>query len=155
VGHERWGFHDVSAYVPAYAVSPAGRRGLYEIFGDGRPTKLLWENDVLWHCTMDCSGRYAAVDTTGPFRERGLEEDEFRASVERHLEADRTKGSNASDVVLLDLKALRALPVATVERTRHPYHPHPALSPNARWIAWNDSSPGNRGAWVAEIGHEA
>src|SRR5690606_32265950 len=42
VGHERWCFHDVSAYAIAFAVSPAGKRGLYEVFGDGRPAQLRW-----------------------------------------------------------------------------------------------------------------
>jgi len=153
VGHERWGFHDVSAYVPAYAVSPAGKRGLYEVFGDGRPAKLLWENDVVWHCTMNQSGRYAAVDTTGPFREGGLTDEERAIYRERHQRADQEKGTNASDVALLDLRTGEALHVATAMRARHPYHPHPALSPGADWIAWNDASEACRGAWVAAIAH--
>jgi len=154
VGHERWAFHDVSAYVPAYAVSPAGKRGLYEIFGDGRPARLLWENDVLWHCSMDRTGRYVAVDTTGPFSETKLDDHRFRASVEQHLKTDRERGTNRSDVVILDLRTGKSLPVATVERSRHPYHPHPAISPDGRWVAYNDSNSGCRGVWLAELSLE-
>jgi len=151
VGHERWGAHDISGYVIAYAVSPAGRRGLYEIFGDGRPARLLWENDVLWHCNMDPSGRFAIVDTTGPFREEKLSEEEFRAATERHVQTDRDRGQNASDVVLIDLQTRRTLLVATVQRAAHPYHPHPAISPDRKWIIWNDASPETRGAWLAAV----
>lgn len=151
VGHERWGFHDVSAYVPAYAVSPVDKRGLYEIFGDGRPARLLWENDVLWHCNMDQTGRFVAVDTTGPFREIGLGEEEFWTHREQHLRTDRERGQNASDVMVLDLQTRRALRVATVLRSQHPYHPHPALSPRADWIAWNDAAEPTRGAWMAAL----
>jgi hypothetical protein len=154
VGHERWGFHDVSAYVPAYAVSPAGKRGLYEIFGDERPAKLLWENDVLWHCGMELSGRYVAVDTTGRFCEDKLTEEEFREYRDRHLQTDRVKGENDSDVALIDLQTRRALHVATVRRSQHPYHPHPAISPNRNWMIWNDAARESRGAWLAAVSLE-
>lgn len=149
VGHERWGFHDVSAYVPAYAVSPEGKRGLYEIFGDGRPARLIWENDVLWHCNMDQSGRFVVVDTTGPFGEYKLDEKEFAGHLARHLQTDREKSQNTSDVALLDLKTRKSLCVATVIRTQHPYHPHPALNSQANCIAWNDASESAPGAWAA------
>jgi len=151
VGHERWGWHDISGYVVAYAVSPARKRGLYEIFADGRPARLLWENDVLWHCNMDPSGRFAVVDTTGPFQRTSLAEHVFREALDRHLQTDRERGWNTSEVVLIDLKTEEFIHVATVGRTRHPFHPHPAISPDRRWLIWNDDSKHSRGAWLAEL----
>lgn len=154
VGHERWGFHDVSGYVIAYAVSPAGKRGIYEIFADGRPARLLWENDVLWHCNMDPTGRFAVVDTTGPFRDEGLTEREFCESVDRHLQTDRENGQNASDVVVIDLQTRQTLHISEARRSRHPFHPHPAISPDRNWIIWNDDNREARGAWLAAVSLE-
>lgn len=151
VGHERWAFHDTSAYVVAYAVSPVGKRGLYEIFADGRPARLLWENDVLWHCNMDLSGRFVAVDTTGPLSKEKLSDQEYQFYRDRHVETDLKRGSNTSDVGIIDLQTGEILPVATVRRSQHPYHPHPAISPDGRWIIWNDCATENQGAWVASL----
>jgi hypothetical protein len=145
VGHECWTHHDNSAY----AISPGELRGLYEVFADGRPARCLWESDVLWHCNMDPTGRYAVVDTTGPFTNRKLSREEFERYVKRHLDTGCAGGETSSDVVLLDLQTRQSLVLATPWRTRHSYHPHPAISPDAQWIAWNDSRPA--GAWLARV----
>jgi len=150
-GHERWCFHDASAYVVAYAVSPGGRRGLYEIFADGRAPRLLRESNTAWHCNMDASGRIAVVDTSAAWDSSPASPDEHRAGVAAHLKADRERLPNLSDVVLLDLETGEDLPVARVTRTRHPWHPHPALSPDGRWLAYNDADPARQGAWLIEI----
>jgi len=151
VGHERWCFHDVSAHVVAYAVSPAGKRGLYEIYGDGRPAQLRWHSDVLWHCTMDATGRYAAVDTTGPFRSEPFSEEEYELHTNHWRSVDSVKQPTVVDVVLLDLHQKRSLHLAEAWTAVHPYHPHPAISPDGRWVAWNDWNPDRRGIWLAEL----
>jgi hypothetical protein len=151
VGHERWGAHDVSAYVIAYAISTAPKRGLYEVFGDGRPARLLWKSDVLWHCNMDPTGRYVVVDTTGPYAAGKLPPEILHQQIEDHLRADRERGRNISDVVLLDLQTGESLHLATVQRTQHPYHPHPTISPDCRWVAWNDANPQACGIWLASV----
>lgn len=156
VGHERMSFHDVSGYVIAYAVSPAGKRGLYEYFADNRPARLLWESDVMWHCSMDPSGRFAVIDTTGPWDGRGLPAEEIQKAVEAHVKADAQRLPNSSEVVLLDLEKHTDLSLGTVMRTRHPYHPHPAISPDTRWIAYTDAgSQGTPGFWLLAIDTEA
>jgi hypothetical protein len=151
VGHERWCFHDVSGYVVAYAVSPAGKRGLYEIFGDGRPAQLRWHSNVLWHCTMDASGRYVAADTTGPFRDEPFSDADYQRHTDNWRRHDSVKKPMIVDVVVLDLERQQSLHVAEAWTQKHPYHPHPAISPDGRWVAWNDWDPDRRGVWVAEI----
>lgn len=149
VGHERWAFHDVSAYVIAYAVSPGGKRGLYEAFADSRQARLIWESDVAWHVDMDLTGRFAVLDTSGSWFAQGAKEiDKAR---EEHLLADKLRTANRSDIVLLDLQEKRSLYIATVERTRHPWHPHPALSLNNDFVVFNDYSNGNRGFWIYDL----
>ncbi|MEX2606102.1 MAG: hypothetical protein WD708_02055 [Kiritimatiellia bacterium] len=151
VGHEHWCYHDVSAYVPAYMHSPAGPRGLYEIFGNGRPPRLRWESDTIWHCTMDVTGRHVAVDTAGPFREEPYTEEQYRHYLEIFKRKDAAKEPMDADVAVLDLETGTSLWLAKAQWTRHPYHPHPAISPDARWVAWNDSLPEQKGLWLAEL----
>jgi hypothetical protein len=150
-GHERWCFHDVSGYVVAYAVSPAGKRGLYEIYGDGRPAQLRWHSDVLWHCTMDTSGRFVAADTTGPFREEPFSDADYRRYTDRWRKYDSIKRPRVVDVVVLDLERQQSIHLAEAWSATHPYHPHPAISPDGRWVAWNDWDPERRGIWLAEL----
>ncbi|HEY9250058.1 MAG TPA: hypothetical protein VIO38_13040, partial [Rariglobus sp.] len=151
VGHERWAFHDTSAYVVAYAVSPGGPRGLYEVFADGRPPRLLRQTNTAWHCNMDASGRIAVIDTSAPWDPVPATGAAYEAGVAAHLKADREKTPNLSDVVLLDLATGEDLHIARVTRTRHPWHPHPALSPDARWLAYTDDTPGRQGSWLVQI----
>jgi hypothetical protein len=151
VGHDRWCFHDVSAYAVAYAVSPAGKRGLYEVFGDGRLAQLRWHSDVLWHCTMDTSGRFVAADTTGPFRQEPFSDAEYQRHTDNWRRHDSVKKPMTVDVVVLDLQRQRSLHVAEAWTEKHPYHPHPAISPDGRWVAWNDWNLERRGIWLAEI----
>lgn len=153
IGHERWCFHDVSGYVPAYAHSPAGPRGLYEVFGDGRPAVLRWPSDILWHCTMDLSGRYVAVDTAGPIREEPFTESEYAGHLAHFRKNDKV-GIIHGDVAILDLETQTYVYVASARWLKHPYHPHPAISPNARWVVWNDCDPAKNGIWLAELSKE-
>ncbi|MDF3130121.1 hypothetical protein P0Y35_13010 [Kiritimatiellaeota bacterium B1221] len=151
VGHERWCFHDASGYAPAYAHSPAGKRGLYEVFGDGRPAVLRWKSDIIWHCTMDLSGRYAAVDTAGPIREEPFTEKEYAEHLAYFKKHDQAKIPIDGDVALLDLETQRYVYIASARWSKHPYHPHPAISPDGRWVTWNDDDPNKKGVWLAEI----
>ncbi|MDA3874551.1 MAG: hypothetical protein PF795_11410, partial [Kiritimatiellae bacterium] len=151
VGHEHWCFHDVSAYAPAYMHSPAGPRGLYEIFGDGRPAILRWKSDTIWHCTMDLTGRFVAVDTAGPFREEPYTDRQYRENLEIFKRKDAAGDPMDAEVAVLDLKSGKSLWLAQAQWTRHPYHPHPAISPNSRWVAWNDSLPERKGVWLSEL----
>lgn len=151
VGHERWCFHDASAYVIAYAMSPGGKRGLWEVFADGRPPRLLRESNTAWHCNMDATGRIAVVDTSAAWDSVPVVGEEFYRGRAAHLHADAERLSYLSDVVLLDLRTGQDLHVARVTRTRHPYHPHPALSLDGRWLVYNDITPGRTGAWLVEL----
>lgn len=154
VGHERWCFHDISGYVIAYAHSPAPRRGLWEIFADGRPAQLRWESDVLWHCTMDLSGRFVACDTSGPFQMGRHSQEDYERNLARFRCHDKAKEPFDLEVVVLDLQKQEALHLGQARSHIHPYHPHPHISLDGRWVAWNDAHPDHRGIWLAEIGRD-
>jgi hypothetical protein len=151
VGHERWTFHDVSAYVVAYAVSPSSKRGLYEIFADNRAPRLLWESNTAWHCNVNATGRFAVIDTSAAWDPVPASGRDFEQGVARHRQADRDKLSNLSDIVLFDLHTRDHIQVARSARTKHPFHPHPALSADARWLIYTDATPENRGSWLIEL----
>ncbi len=150
-GHERWCFHDSSALVVAYAVSTQGPRGIYEAFSDDRPSKLIWECNTAWHCNTEHSGRYIVIDTSAAWDHPPASPEEHRKGVEAHLEADRTKSENLSDVVLIDRETRSHLYIGRVSRRKHPYHPHPALSQDGKWLVYTDYSAETRGVWIVEI----
>ncbi|RRK00576.1 hypothetical protein Ga0100230_022330 [Opitutaceae bacterium TAV3] len=95
-GHERWSYHDTSAYVIAYAVSPGGKRGLWEIFAapdptQTRPPRLLRESNTAWHCNMDTTGRIAVIDTSAPWDSDPATGAAYDNGVAAHLQADRDR----------------------------------------------------------------
>ena len=123
VGHERWCFHDRSVLAVAYGVGPGRPRGIYEIFPDGRPARLVSEGDRDWHVAPSRDGRWAVVDTTGPHDAPGKGWDQ---------------AGRWSDIVLLDMETGRRLFLARSRQVRHPSHPHPVFSPDGRWIYYNE-----------------
>lgn len=125
LGHERWCFHDRSALVVAYGISPGRVRGIYEVFPDGRPSRLVSEGDRDWHVAPSQDGRWAAVDTTGPHDApgKGWENNDANAS---------------SDILILDMRTGRRRFLARSRQMRHPSHPHPVFDPAGRWIYYNE-----------------
>lgn len=130
VGHERWCFHDTAALAIAYGDSAAGPRGLYEIFADERLPRLVSEGDRDWHCNISLDGTLAVVDTTGSYAMpgKGWENDDRR-----------------SDIILIDmLTGARRHLFRTGEHRAgysHPFHPHPAISPDKSYVIFNDCIP--------------
>ncbi len=130
VGHERWCFHKTAALAVAYGDSAAGPRGLYEIFVDGHSPRLVSEGDRDWHCNISRDGAFAVVDTTGSyaFPGKGWENNDHR-----------------SDVILIDMiTGIRRHLFRTGEHSagyQHPFHPHPAISPDSRYVVFNDYIP--------------
>ena len=126
VGHERWCFHDTSALVVAYGVSPGGPRGLYELYADNRPQRLVSQGDRDWHCSPSQDGRWAVVDTSGPHDAPG-----------RGWENSAANGIRVSDILIIDM--------ASGERrclARHVAwggeHPHPIFCPDGAEIFYNE-----------------
>jgi hypothetical protein len=125
LGHERWSFHAVSVIVPAFGVSPTGPCGLYELFTDGRPARLISPGERDWHCDVSRDGRWAVVDTTGPHDAPG-----------RGWE----NASDISDILLVDMETGRREFVARSHQHRfHPRHPHPTFSPDAATLFYNEA----------------
>ncbi len=130
VGHERWAFHNESVIAVAYGLSPSGPRGLYQLFTDGTEAKLLSEGQRDWHVDISRDGRWAVVDTTGPFDAPGR----------------GWEGANGvSDIILIDVTTGVRTPLArTHYHASHPCHPHPIFTPDGRWILFNDSHADGR-----------
>lgn len=125
LGHERACFHAASELVIAYGVSVGGPRGLYEVpFEPGRPMRLVSEGDRDWHCNVSRDGRWALVDTTGPHDAPGRGWDD---------------AGDVSDVLLVDMQTGRRRLLARSHQTTHPWHPHPAFSPDASRVLYNES----------------
>lgn len=123
VGHERWCFHAPTVLAVAYGVSPGRPRGIYEIFTDGRPARLVSEGDRDWHVGVSRDGRWAVVDTTGPYEAPGI---------------GWENAGQWSDIILLDMQTGRRQFLARTRQLKHPSHPHPVFSPDGRFVFYNE-----------------
>jgi hypothetical protein len=122
LGHERWMFHDVGAVVIVYGESPAGLRGVYETFVDGRAARLISAGERDWHCGISRDGRRIIVDTTGPEDAPGR---------------GWADAGNASSLVLVDAVTGARRVLADTGFIAHPYHPHPSFTPDGTAIVFN------------------
>lgn len=128
VGHEVGCVHDASALVVAYGTSEVGPRGLYEIFLDDRQPRLISQGDRDWHCHPAPCGRWAVVDTSGPHDAAG------RGWENSH---------KISDIILVNKATGQRRFLARSRLAEHPWHPHPAFSPNGRYIVYCQASIDN------------
>jgi hypothetical protein len=127
VGHERWTHHDVSALTIGYGVSPAGPRGLYEVFADGRPARLISGGDRDFHCDVSRDGRFAVIDTTGPHDAPGK---------------GWENAQDVSDIFIVDMTTGRRQFLARSHLNLHPRHAHPVFTPDASMIFYNEAESG-------------
>ena len=124
IGHERWCFHEASAVTVAYGACPVGPRGLYKVYADpNRHAKLISESNRDWHCNVSRDGKLCVVDTTGPFDAPGKG-------------WENAQGQN--DIVLVDAQTGKRTKLASTQSQFHPWHPHPAFTPDSRWVVYND-----------------
>lgn len=137
VGHERWLHHDLGAIVVAYGASEAGPRGLYVAHPDGRPPKLVSAGERFWHCDVSRDGRFAVVDTKGPFDLPG------RAWPDRE--------PVVSDVVLVELSTGELTRLARTHGHNHPKHPHPVFAPDGTSVLFNHTDEDRATVNVASV----
>ncbi|CAD6010666.1 hypothetical protein [Agreia sp. COWG] len=137
IGHERARFDCAGAVVVAYGESPAGPRGLYETFLDGRAPRLVSAGDRDWHCGVSRDGTRMVVDTTGPFSRPG------RGWIDA--------GSHSS-IVLVDPTSGARRELARTGFIGHPYHPHPSFTPDGQAVVFNHVQYADDGATIVRRG---
>lgn len=134
VGHERWAMHATSALAVAYGFTAAGPTGLYKVYPDARPARLISASNRDLHCNISPDGRFAVVDTTGPHDAPG--------------KGWENSDGKVSDIVLVDMSTGRRTFLARSRIGKsHPCHPHPVFSPDGNWLYYNEadeSGAGNR-----------
>jgi len=122
--HEVWAFHEVSCVLVAPRdvappTAPAtGQAGLWQLWTDGRPARLVQAANDYSHCSISRDGRWAVVDT-GP-------------------DADRR-----GRIELVSMNGEQP-PLTLAEigwGSVHPRHGHPNFSPTGRYVAYTDSDP--------------
>lgn len=129
VGHERWAFHRAGAYAIAYPGSPGRPQGLYFVDAATKSASIVSEAECFLHCNVDHAGRWAVVDTANmAYRPLGQK-------TGLRQEAD---GRSIADVVLVNVITGKQYWVARSHMKNHPWHAHPHLSPDARYIVYND-----------------
>jgi hypothetical protein len=135
-GHERWSFHADSVIVVAYGASPGRPRGIYEAFADRRAARLISEGNRDLHVNISASGRWIALDTSGPHDRSG-----------RGWE----NADGISDVHLLDAVSGKRRWLARTRITSHPSHPHPVFSPDEQFVFYNEATEMPRGNRVRRV----
>jgi len=124
VGHERWCWHDTSAMVVAYGVSPGQPRGIWQAWPNGRAPRLISEGQRDWHVNISPDGNKIVVDTTGPHDQPGRGWDH---------------AADVSDILLIEADTGHRRHLARAKRgPSHPFHPHPTFSPDGDHVYFND-----------------
>ena len=123
VGHERAAFHAPSLVFIAYGASEGSPRGLYEVGFDGK-SRLISQGDRDMHCNISRDGRWAVADTSGP----------------HDAEGKGWENSNSvSDVMAVNMKTGGRAMLYRTSILKHPWHPHPHISPDGHWVVLNDA----------------
>lgn len=137
IGHELWAHHADTGLAVAYVGSKGRPRGLYEIYADGRPARLVSEGDRDWHSNISRDGTMAVTDTSAP--------------IDRP-EIEFSPADAGSDIVLIDMATgARRVIAHTLSTPHHPAHPHPVFSPDGEWVYFNQSEPGNQRYRVCRV----
>lgn len=123
VGHERAVFHKPACIFIAFGDSPGNPVGLYEVDFTGH-SRLISEGPRDWHCNISRDGRWAVVDTTGPHDAPG-----------RGWE----NAGSVSDILAVNMRTGMRAFLHRGTYAKHPYHPHPHISPDGRWVVFNDA----------------
>ncbi|MFC4138283.1 MULTISPECIES: hypothetical protein [unclassified Microbacterium] len=133
-GHERWMFHRPGAIIVAYGEGPAPR-GVWEV-PVGAEARLISAGDRDWHCGISRDGTRVVVDTTGP------------AAAPGRGWAD---AGDRSSIVVIDTATGARTVIAETRFAPHPFHPHPAFTPDGAQIVHNHIDPqGRRGVALRE-----
>lgn len=130
VGHERWSFHETSAFAVAYGISSQGPRGIYKVLPEASRSSLVSEGERDWHVNVSQDGRWLVVDTTGPHDASG-----------RGWE----NAGQVSDVVVIDVESgqRRFIARSCFAKEFH-LHPHPVFSPDGSAVFFNEASAEGR-----------
>ncbi|RRJ95038.1 alpha/beta hydrolase [Opitutaceae bacterium TAV4] len=133
VGHELAMHHKPAALAVAFGHSPGSPRGLYEVgFTPTATNPVPYARPLSpgardWHCNISRDGRWAVVDTMGPDSDQAAP-------------SDWVSKESESDIIAVNLRtgARQFLHRGTFLRA-HPWHPHPHISPDGRWVIYNDA----------------
>jgi hypothetical protein len=128
VGHERWMFDRTGIVAVAYPRSPGSPRGLYYVDPIEKTEKLISESNCDMHCNIDRSGKWAVVDTLSAWAKP-------KSPKGPDAEPD---GRGISDIVLINCATGKRYWLARSHRKDHPWHAHPHISPDGRFVIYND-----------------
>lgn len=125
MGCPRWAHHDTCALDIAYGTSPTDPRGLWQIWPDDRPPRMISAGNRDRHCDISPDGRWAVVDTNGPYDRPGR---------------GREDSQGVSDILLVSMDTgIRTL-LARTGMAHHPHHPHPVFTPDSRHVLFNHTA---------------
>lgn len=112
--------------------------GLYEVNTEGE-YRCVSASDYDLHCNISRDGRLAVVDT--------------RKIVNEPKIAQLKTSSRISDIVLVNMASGKRLFLYRSTMKNHPYHVHPHISPDGRWIVFTDYD--EKRAMALELNPEA
>ncbi|EIP98975.1 hypothetical protein OpiT1DRAFT_03477 [Opitutaceae bacterium TAV1] len=115
ITHERAMYHKLGVIADVISPSPGEPRGLYEVGYDGT-RRVIAEGKGYQHCNISRDGRWAVADVVN--------------------QDDRV----TMETVLINFKTGKKEILYAGRATKHPWHAHPHISPDGKWVILNDSS---------------
>ncbi|MDR1280812.1 MAG: hypothetical protein LBK99_08315 [Opitutaceae bacterium] len=115
ITHERALYHKPGVIGDVVSPSPGQPRGLWEVNYDGT-RRVIAEGKGFQHCNISRDGRWAVADVVN--------------------QQDRT----TMETCLIDFRTGKKEVLYAGRATKHPWHAHPHISPDGKYVILNDSS---------------
>jgi len=134
VGHERARFDKEGEIFVAYrSAKTAGLAGLYEV-GFDKTSRQVSASETYLHCNISHDGRWAVVDSQPVGDPKNPDSVAWG-----DVTPPRPQLPRRSDVIAINMKTgARQFLYAGRMAPRHPWHVHPHISPDGRWVVFND-----------------
>ena len=129
-GHESWAPDGKGLWFVKYPVSPQPPRGISYVDVEGNQKVAMYGKYNYWHVSCSADGRFLGADTQickydGPELPMVSEED---MKLVYDSQCCLVNLATGEEKVVIDV----------VTNSKHPGHPHPAFSPNSKWMCFHD-----------------
>ena len=133
-GHECWAPDGKGLWFVKYRESTISPKGLSYVDMEGNQKVAIYGKYPYWHVSCSADGRYLGADAIIGHYEGPQMKTAEEVDMSRVIECD---------CCVVDLQTGEEESVVKVlSNSVHPCHPHPAFSPNSKWLCFHDFAEG-------------